>query len=206
MNAKVGLILMLIFLSGLSVAANLGNYGEVFPVIEEDIRKVIMGRLQSLQKSGELDRLQTEVQERVAEHIIRPKPLLLPTTLSPTSYYIDPTITVTKDIWAPNGLQVAKAGTRFNPFDVVTFSKTLFFFNADDKHQLDWVKKHYQDYAHVKFILTGGDIREAAQALGRIYFDLDGRLTKLLNIQHVPSVVNQAGRRWKIQEIGVNNA
>ena len=191
--------------AGSTMAANLGNYGDVFPVLEVDIREVIMSRLERLEASGALKHYQEEVQQRVARHIMRPEPLALPTTIEPKSFHVDPTVTVNEDIWAPNGLQVAHAGMKLNPFKHVSFSKTLFFFNGDDKHQVAWVKKHYQDYKHVKFILTGGDIRDGANLFGRIYFDLGGRLTQTLQIKHVPSVVNQDGLLWKIQEIGVND-
>lgn len=205
MNAKLTCLLIISLMSVSAFSENLGHYGEVFPVLEVDIRQVISARLQQMEHSGELAHYVEEAQTRVSNHIIRPKPLVLQTTTAPISFHVDPTITVTQDIWAPNGLQVARAGTKLNPFDTVTFSKTLIFFNGDDKYQVAWVKQHYQDYQHVKFILTGGDIRDAANHFGRIYFDMGGRLTTLLQIKHVPSVVNQDGRRWKIQEIGVND-
>ena len=191
--------------AGGTMAANLGNDGDVFPVLEVDIREVIMSRLEGLEASGALKHYEEEVQQRVARHIMRPEAVGLPTTIEPKSFHVDPTVTVNQDIWAPNGLQVAHAGMKLNPFKHVIFSKTLFFFNGDDKHQVAWVKKHYQDYKHVKFILTGGDIRDGANLFGRIYFDLGGRLTQTLQIKHVPSVVNQDGLLWKIQEIGVND-
>lgn len=205
MNARTLCLMGLSLVLNSTMAANLGNYGDVFPVIEADIREVIMRRLEQMEASGELKHHEEEVQKRVAEHIIRPKALGLPTTISPKSFHVDPTVTVNQDIWAPNGVQVAHAGMKLNPFKHVSFSKTLFFFNGDDKHQVAWVKKHYKDYSHVRFILTGGDIRDAANLFGRIYFDLDGRLTETLQIKHVPSVVNQDGLLWKIQEIGVND-
>ena len=189
-----------------SHAKNLGHYGQVFPVIEEDIRQVIMKRLNAMQDNGELLRHQRDIEQRVAEHIIRPKPLTLTPTNTPKTFRIDPTVLVSHDVWTPNLTQVAKAGTRINPFQHIKFSKTLFFFNADDAKQIAWVKKHYSDYEHVKFILTGGDIRQAAELFGRIYFDVNGLITSQLHIRHVPSVVNQDGIFWKVREIGGNDA
>lgn len=203
---KVLLVVGLGLMANVSFSSNLGHYGQVFPVLEEDIRQVIMRRLHLMEVSGELERREHEVQARVSEHIVRPTPLNLPTTTAPKTFHVDPTVLVNHDIWTTEGVQVAKAGTKLNPFDAVKFSKTLFFFDADDKKQVAWVKKHYQDYSHVKFILTGGDIRDAADTFGRIYFDLGGRLASLLKLKHVPSVVNQDGRLWKIQEVGANDA
>jgi conjugal transfer pilus assembly protein TraW len=205
-NKVLGLILMGLCLHlPVSHAKNIGQYGQVFPVIEEDLRQVIMKRLKKMEQSGELSRHQSDIDRRVAEHIIRPNPLKLAPTKKPKTFRIDPTALVSHDVWAPDGTLVARRGTSINPFSHIKFSKTLFFFNADDAHQVAWVKKHYRDYGHVKFILTGGDIREASELFGRIYFDLNGLITTQLHIRHVPSVVNQDGLYWKVEEIGVND-
>lgn len=200
---KSALILMMLLTVRVTFANNLGNYGQVFPILEKDIRQVLMHRLHEMEISGELKRRQREVINRVAEHIIRPKPSNLSTTTTPKSFLVDPSVMVNQDIVTPDGNVVIKAGARLNPFEHITFSKTLLFFNADDKHQVAWIKHHYQDYSHVKFILTGGDIRESYKIFGRVYFDLGGQLSNRLHLKHVPSVVYQNGLSWKILEIGV---
>ena len=203
---KLGVSLLLIFASTTGMAQNIGNYGQVFEVLEEDIRDHIMRRLKTMESSGELASRQREVTERVSAHIIRPTPLNLPTTTTPIRFTVDPTQLVSHDIFLPSGLLIAKKGTRINPFEHVTFTKTLFFFDGDSPTQVAWAKAHYQDYDHVKFILTGGDVRRAAEQFGRVYFDIGARLTQRLQITHVPSVVNQDGLVWAIREIGVNDA
>lgn len=183
-------------------AQNLGNYGEVFPIIEQDIRQVIMKKLHQMEVSGELKQRSQEVVARVTEHVRRPKPLNLPTTISPESFDVDPSIVVNQDIYTHDGTLVAKAGMHLNPFKHISFSKTLFFFNADDPKQMSWVKNHYQQYEHVKFILTNGDVKEASNMLGFIYFDLEGRLSSYFHLKHVPSIVSQKGQAWNVREIG----
>jgi conjugal transfer pilus assembly protein TraW len=185
---------------------SIGNYGQVFSIAEEDIRDFIMRRLQFMDKSGELVRAQHDIQQRVSAHVLRPTPLNLPTTTTPKRFHVDPAVIVHHDIFTPEGIRVAQKGARLNPFEHVSFSKSLFFFDADDKAQVAWAKAHYQYYRQVKFILTGGDISKAAELFGRIYFDLGGGLCKRFHIEHVPSVVNQEGRVWAIQEIGVHDA
>lgn len=186
-------------------AKNLGQYGQVFPVIEKDVRQIIMARLRAMEKSGALAEHQRTIDQRVAEHIIRPQRLMLSPTKKPITFRIDPTVWVSEDVRMPDGTLIASKGTAVNPFKHITFSKTLFFFDADDANQVAWVKKHYSEYGHVKFILTGGDIREAGLTFGRIYFDLNGLITRQLKIRHVPSVVNQDGLHWAIREIGVDD-
>ncbi len=203
MNYKIWGVVLYGVLSPL-LAQNLGNYGEVFPVIEEDIRQTIMRKLHEMERTGELQQHQKEVIARVSTHVRRPKPVNLATTSTPSTFEIDPSIVVNQDIVTPDGALVASAGMHLNPFEQVSFSKTLFFFNADDLKQMNWVKKHYQDYHHVVFILTGGDVKDTSSVFGAVYFDLEGRLSSYFHLKHVPSIVNQKGMVWKVQEIGQN--
>lgn len=199
------IVLPLILLAQSSPAKNLGHYGAIFPVAEEDIREVIFKRLTEMQSKGELKRHQDKVTARITKNTLRPKPLGLTVTNHPTTYRVNPSMVVNQDIRLPTGQLIAKAGTTINPFTQIHYSKTLIFFNGDDAAQVSWVKRHYQDYAFVKFILTGGDIKEAAKRFGRIYFDQGGLLSRKLEVQHVPAVVVQDGLDWKITEIGVND-
>ncbi|HAU0345946.1 TPA: type-F conjugative transfer system protein TraW [Legionella pneumophila] len=186
-------------------AKNIGHYGQTFPVNEEDIRKVIMNKLYALQQSGDLEHVQRDLEQKAARQAMRPNPLALSTTRKPKTFRISPAVTVSHDVWTPDGHLIAKAGTRINPFERVHFLKTLIFFNADDAGQVAWVKKHYTDFKHVKFILTGGDVRVAAELFGRIYFDVNGIISSKLHLQHVPSIVSQEGLDWQVKEIGVND-
>lgn len=192
-------------LCAVSHAKNLGHYGQVFPVIEEDLRQLIMNRLKAMDASGALLAHQRLIETRVASHIIRPKPLMLPSTKTPETFQVNPTVTVSQDLFAPDGSLIVTKGTLINPFSHIHYSKTLFFFNADDKKQSAWVKKHYGEYEHVKFILTGGDVRDASEIFGRIYFDLNGTLAERFQLKHVPSIVTQKGLVWNIKEIGAQD-
>lgn len=202
MNKRLGFAWILLMNSCLVCAQNLGNYGEVFPIIEQDIRQVIMNKLHKMERSGELEQHKKEIVERVAAHVRRPKPLHLSTTNTPKFFEIDPSIVVNQPLYTHDGTLIANAGMRLNPFDRISFSKTLFFFNADDPKQVFWVKTHYQKFSNVKFILTGGDVKDASELFGSIYFDLEGRLSNYFHLQHVPSIVEQKGKVWGVQEIG----
>lgn len=199
MNSKA--LILLGLLHGASVHADtVARFGGLFPVIETDIRLVIAEKLAALQQSGALEVLQKEAIARVEKQIERPKPSNIPTTTTPQQFYVDPSIEVNEDILGADGLLIAKKGTRINPFERIHFSKALIFINADDARQVDWVKREYRHYEQVKFILTGGSIRDAQALFGRVYFDLNGEFSAKLHINHVPSVVIQEGLQWKVTE------
>lgn len=197
------LIFALVFLlATVSHAKNLGHYGQTVPIAEEDIRKVLMNKLHALQQSGALDNMRHNLEQKAIHHAMRPKPLALGTTRTPKTYYISPAVILAHDVWTPDGYLIAKAGTKINPFERIHFLKTLIFFNADDARQVSWVKKHYSDFKHVTFILTGGDVRHATEVFGRVYFDVGGFIATRLKLHHVPSVVSQKGINWQVKEIG----
>lgn len=202
MKKVTGLIAAFLMNGAPVYAKNLGNYGQLFPVIEQDIRQVIMTKLHRLEQTGALKQHQQQMVARVKEHVRRPKPLHLPTTTTPKTHELDPSIVVNQTLYTHDGAMIAKKGAHLNPFEHVSFSKTLFFFDADDPKQLAWAKAHYKHFDQVKFILTGGDVKEASEVLGAVYFDLEGRLSRYFHLKHVPSVVSQKGLVWRIQEIG----
>jgi len=202
-NRKRSTLTVLAFMLPFCVMAkDFGTRGQVFPVKEQDFRVFIQNRLHSMQVTGELANYEKQAKARVAKHAYRPTPLKLGMQSDSTTRFVDPTIVLNRDITDQLGRVLVKAGTRVNPFKTVHLRETLIFFNGDDARQVNWVAHHYQEYHWVIFILTGGDIRDAAKRFGRIYFDQYGRLAQKLYIKHVPAVAQQDHLKWKVTTIG----
>ena len=181
----------------------------------------IDNRLKQFEASGKLADLQNEFTERVKKTIETPPPVKgLLTTTNPKTFYVDPSITIPKDIIAPTtGAVIARAGTRLNPFDSRTWptvdgqdvlpkfqlSKVLVFFDARDAQQRRFASQ-YENVKPIKWVLTGGSPNQMATLLdSRIYFAQNGTLTQELNIHHVPSIAYQEGTQWRIDEIDVSS-
>lgn len=86
-----------------------------------------MNKLYALQQSGDLEHVQRDLEQKAARQAMRPNPLALSTTRKPKTFRISPAVTVSHDVWTPDGHLIAKAGTRINPFERVHFLKTLIF-------------------------------------------------------------------------------
>ncbi|CAK3882410.1 conjugal transfer pilus assembly protein TraW [Vibrio crassostreae] len=198
----------------------LGQVAPVFPIGEIDMLEWIHQRLKGFEASGQLADMQNEFTERVQQSIENPPPVEgLTTTTSPRTFYVDPSITIPKDIIAPTtGAVIAKAGTRVNPFDSRTWpkvdgqdvlpqfelSKVLVFFDARDAQQRRFASE-YQNAKPIKWVLTGGSPNKMATLLdARMYFAQQGHLTQSLNITHVPAIAYQDGTRWRIDEVNVS--
>lgn len=203
-------------------AASLGTVGQVFPIAEIDMLQWIDNRLQTFEKTGELDSMREQFQENVKAGVKRPRPVGLITTKTPEVFLVDPTLTLAKDINDANGNLIYPKGTRVNPFDTKTwpalqkanigtfaFSKTLIFFDGDDVQQVLWAKefaKAHKAPHTIKWILTGGEPETLHHQLhARMYFDQQGNLSRALTLKRVPSVVKQEGVMWQVSEIDVSH-
>ncbi|MEZ9291796.1 type-F conjugative transfer system protein TraW [Vibrio lentus] len=198
----------------------LGQVAPVFPIGEIDMLEWIHQRLKGFEASGKMADMQNEFTERALKSIENPPPVEgLTTTTNPRTFYVDPSITIPKDIIAPTtGAVIAKAGTRVNPFDSRTWpkvdgqevlpqfelSKVLVFFDARDAQQRRFASE-YQNAKPIKWVLTGGSPNQMAALLeARMYFAQQGFLTEKLKITHVPAIVYQDGTRWRIDEVNVS--
>jgi conjugal transfer pilus assembly protein TraW len=184
---------LIVLLCGLSTAraADLGTWGDLYPIAEPDLIGTIEQRLGDMEKSGELAQKQDEFKQRVIENSLRPAPVRgLAIAQENTTRLYDPSFIVSQDISDHQGTVFAKKGQRVNPLDSVPFIQTLYFLDADDMHQLAWFKSQKASTVSVKVILVNGDIAQATKALGtRIYFDQDGMLTKKFALTAVPARV-----------------
>ncbi|EKE01006.1 MAG: hypothetical protein ACD_21C00246G0009 [uncultured bacterium] len=195
----------IVFINSTAFAKDLGVWGNVFEVAEQDIREFIYARLRQMQQNGDLEKINTSFIKNVKNHTLRPAPVVgLTTTKNPKTFYYDPTYVLTKNIEDEKGKIIAKAGTTINPLDTVTLHSVWFFLDADDKRQIQWALENAKKHDYVKFILVKGSIKDAGEALGdRIYFDQNGLITKQLGIKHIPCVVKQDGKRLQIQEVAL---
>lgn len=60
---------------GVVQAKDLGTWGEMYPIAEQDMLTTIQTRLKAMEDSGELAREQDAFKQRVIEHTLRPKPV-----------------------------------------------------------------------------------------------------------------------------------
>jgi len=193
---------MLLMLLSLSVSAKrLESIGISFQIDEPDLLIAISQHLQQMDKAGLIETQQQQFKDQVKKSMQRPKPYFLPTTTQSTTFYFDPSITATKDIKDAQGHIIIKSGTKVNPLDRVSLSKTLLFLNADEPFQVCWLQRQLANDADAKIILIQGDIfRISEQLNSSLYFDQGGSLSKKLQLTHVPARITQADQQLKITE------
>lgn len=134
-----GLIALLIW--GQSVAAaDLGTWGDLWPVKEPDMLTVIMQRLTALEQSGEMGRKMDAFKERVIRNSLRPPAVPgIGRTEKYGSRLFDPSVRLAADIRDNEGRVFARQGEVMNPLQYVPFNQTLYFINGDDPAQVAWI-------------------------------------------------------------------
>ena len=201
---RTALIAAAILLSFAVRAQDLGVIGPVYPIAEPSLLEVILSKLREANATGVLARIQRDTQANVKRGIEQPAPgARITKTTKARSFYYDPSIVVPYAITDAEGKVIVAPGTKVNPLDTVSLSKTLLFIDARDAAQVGQARKLLDERGgKVKVILTGGSYLDLMRRWKRpVFFDQQGTLTEKLGIRHVPALVSQEGKRLRIDEI-----
>ncbi|ODN41393.1 TrbC family F-type conjugative pilus assembly protein [Piscirickettsia litoralis] len=129
---------------------------------------------------------------------------------------IDPTITVTRNIQAPNGQIIVPAGSSINPLHMRPFDEALVVFNATDQKELACVQQAVQrlryDPAIKKVILittqlnrTQGwkDYKQVTNLFEAPIFLLSPDIKNRFQLERTPSIVTAEGDHFIVQELAI---
>lgn len=201
------LVLGLMLGSADARAMDLGVIGPTYEISERHLLQMIEQRLREKERSGELGRLEAEARKRGIATVKNPPPVTgLRATETVRTFYFDPSFTLDRNIFGPQGELLFAAGTRKNPLEVVSLSRHLLFFDARDPRQVGRARQLIALYqGRVKPILVGGSYLDLMQSWHvPVYYDQQGLLTRRLGITQVPALVSQDGLRLRIDELAVS--
>ncbi|WP_337048104.1 type-F conjugative transfer system protein TraW [Serratia liquefaciens] len=205
---KLKPVLLLVALAQPASAADLGTFGEVWDVREQNLLTVIQTRLKDHFAGRSQADIQKELQDRVTESAMRPAPVE-GVGRGPKTWVrqFDPAIVSNQEMADHNGTVFVRKGQRVSPFDVIpVFNETLYFIDGDDAEQVAWMKQQKPTTVVSKIILVSGSIKDSAEALdSRIYFDQGGAIVRRFGIKQTPAVITQEPGKplLRITEIGL---
>jgi len=172
------------------------TYGPTFPIIEEDMRATIQARYKA-----KLPELQKEARESLVRYRVPHTPR--PTTDTGRDLLVDPSLTLTQDILAPDGRTLARAGDSVNPLTMSPFSRTYLVINAADPRQLAWAATALaaEPGRPTSVFLTEGSLEDVKGALPKTVavYPAPAQLFERFPIDSVPARLSKAGLRVKIQ-------
>ncbi len=197
---RVSAVAVLLAAAAPARAVDLGVRGHTWPVAEPDLLEQIEARLQDMQRSGELARLETEARARARSRLEEPEPVpgIVPAR-ERRSRLFDPAITVERDIALPDGTPIAAAGARVNPLVSHALTRDLLFVDGRREAEIAWALAHDRP---AKIVLLAGRPLDLSRRHGRpFFFDQGGRLAARFGIAATPALVEQAGSKLRITEV-----
>ncbi|HCD5425401.1 TPA: type-F conjugative transfer system protein TraW [Klebsiella aerogenes] len=198
-----GALFAVCLVSPLTRAADLGTWGDLWPIQEQDMLSLITQRLEALEKSGQWGQEMEAFKKRVKTNSQRPAPVEgIKKADKYEQRWFDPSIKLTEDLKDQNGVLFARKGQVLNPLKTVPFMQTLYFIDGDDPDQVAWMKRQVPETLISKIILVKGSIPDTSAALdSRIYFDQNGVLSQRFGLTSVPARITPApsGERLNIE-------
>lgn len=209
---KTSLVLLFLLFSTTayqqSIARDYGQQGTVYPIVEQDFLKEIMAKLKVMEQNGKLAEFNNKVKKQMVDSVNKPKPVAgITNTKIAKSWLFDPAVHLNNDLADQNGRVFYKAGTKVNPLDHISLTRTLIFIDGDDEMQVKWalrqdkIKKSQKNNKTKIILVKGAIIDLMKQTKIRLYFDQSGTLTKKFSIEHVPATIEQEGKKLRIKEV-----
>lgn len=185
--------LALVAVSGAAQAHDLGVFGDAYPVAEQNLVEHF------LEKMAKVDwKAKQEEIARSAQQKLRNMPELgYPQATKTQTTWIDPSLTLVKDITAPvkqpDGSYVWKVmyhkGERINPLKYLHPQTLMLIFNPKDKAQKAFALAAKHAYPNnLMLLVTGGDITGLAQEIGQPVFYTTPIIAKKFDLKAVPAL------------------
>lgn len=195
-----------------ALAKKKGSYtsGEVYAIAEPDILSIIEDRARNYDWKPVINRARS----RIAQNM---KPGFdLPTASNDAVSYYVPMFVVPNDIMSPGKdgkgeTVIAKAGQKFALLDYTSLQVPVIVFDVTDKRQWMMAQKWLKEpqYKNADVFIVGSTVEprspvslvttDVARVLGHHVYPLMQRLGERFGLEAVPAIVEQEGRRLKIQ-------
>jgi conjugal transfer pilus assembly protein TraW len=175
-------------------AEDLGTFGVVFPIQEEDLLIVLQKRLEAATQDPHARKT---IENKFIASIEAPKGIDLPRARNPRSYEFDPSMTLNADLNDHEGKLFFKKGSAVNPLEHYSMHQNLLFFDGSDPKQIAWAKEQ----SGIWILTKGRPLDIERKEVRPVYFDQAGFLLDKMNIRALPVRVTQKGLRLQVEEI-----
>jgi conjugal transfer pilus assembly protein TraW len=181
---------------------DLGRFGQIYDIAEIDMLQEIKTRLAGIDwKQKKQQALARFWQKREFEE--------LPKAIEDRERLVDLTVTAPRDLSAPNGNLIVRAGQTVNPLEKMAFGLCLLVFDGSDPAQIERVKRlSCQDSkARRMYLATQLPRQDGWEALKTLETSLNAPVYLLtpdvrqrFQLQNVPALIEQSGNRVVVRE------
>ncbi|OAH97059.1 conjugal transfer protein [Methylomonas methanica] len=181
---------------------DLGTLGDVGEIAEIDLLEEIKRRMAAID-------WKEKQQQAIARFWEKQKFELLPTAQDDRDRHVDLTVTAPRDLAAPNGQLIIRAGQAVNPLDKMPFGLCLMVFDATVPAQVELIQRlSCQDKkARLLYLATSLPRQDGWEQLKTLETTLQAPVYLLtpdvrsrFQLQQVPAMVEQAGNQLVVRE------
>ncbi|WP_231879414.1 TrbC family F-type conjugative pilus assembly protein [Methylomonas koyamae] len=181
---------------------DLGTMGDISEIAEIDLLEELKRRMAAID-------WKQKQRQAIARFWQQQKFEVLPEAQSDRDRIVDLTITAPRDLTAPNGQLIIRAGQTVNPLDKMPFGLCLMVFDATVPAQVELIQhQSCQDkQARMMYLATSLPRQPGWDSLQRLETALQAPVYLLtpdvrsrFQLQHVPAVVEQSGNRLLVHE------
>lgn len=201
-RAWFSLVLASVFLIQFSPEAarasgkDLGVHGRLYEIREEDMLSYVRRKAGEIDMRALRESMERKLEESYARHSF--VSLDIPSATEERVRYVDPSVNVRNPLHDHTGKMIFPAGV-VNPLDHMSLSKNILVLREDQvKRALEETDK--RDEKPI-LLLTDGDIRRASLLAGQMVYKASPFMLRRFQIEKVPSIVTQEGRKLRIEEM-----
>ncbi|MVF23693.1 conjugal transfer protein [Methylocaldum sp. BRCS4] len=191
--------------NGRAKTRDLGTHGPTREIVEVDLIEEMQRRVAQIDWAARKREALARFWERTTFHE-------LPEATEDRLRQIDLTVTAPRDVTAPDGTLIVRAGQRVNPLDQLPFTQRLVIFDATRPAQVELAKRLSTEAGHgrVTYIATRLDRAAGWESLEKIETNLGAPVYLLtpdlrdrFRLERVPALVEAKNQRFVIREFKV---
>lgn len=187
---------------------DLGKQGDVYEIAEVDLIEMMQARAANLDSEALIEKAKQSFWEGKSFRDY-------PTARVADRRIIDPTIEVTADIEIGHQKYVARAGDRYNPFEVAPFTRRVYVFDGRQPKQVAAVRNHWAALAGIErrtpvFITTAIDTERGWDHMADLeeefqspIFLLQPEIAAMMRLRALPTVMHAEDQMMVLDEIGI---
>ena len=198
----VSLVLASVFLIQLLPMAiqasgkDLGVHGKLYEIKEEDMLSWVKKKAGGIDMRALRESMEKRLEKSYARH--SSVSLDVPPVEEERVRYVDPSVNLRNPLHDHTGKVIFPAGV-VNPLDHVSLSKSILILREDQMERA--LEETGKSGKNAILIITDGDIRRASSLAGQIVYRASPFMLRRLQIEKVPSLVTQEGRRLRVKEM-----
>ena len=179
-----------------SSGKDLGVHGKLYEIKEESMLSYVKRKAGEIDLQALRESMEEKLEESYAEHSLIS--LDVPSATEERVRYVNPSVNVRNPLYDHMGKMISPARV-VNPLDHVSLSKSILILREDQlERALEETSKSGENPI---LILTHGDIERASSFAGQIVYKANPFMLKRFQVEKVPSLVKQEGRKLRVEEM-----